>query len=137
MLRQMLQPQNQAQPLRPIPDIAPQTDATSGGNAVAPSAPSQRLEREGTLLLDRVGRISRGQSKWLEFRFESDGRNMTDPPLLLLPNRQLMQLEEILNMYQADLLIRVISGDITEYRGRNYLMVHRWTQVADVAQPLK
>src|SRR5688572_23587747 len=54
MLRQMLQPANQgAQPLKPIPDVQPQVDATSGTGAVAPSAPTQRLEHEGTLLLDR------------------------------------------------------------------------------------
>jgi hypothetical protein len=139
MLRQMLQPANQgAQPLKPIPEIAPQTDATSGAAAVAPTAPQQRLEHEGTLLLDRIGRLTSGQdTKWLEFRFESDGRSMTDPPLLLLPNRQLMQLEELVNNSQSDLTIRVISGEITEYRGRNYLMINRWSQVQDVAQPLK
>jgi hypothetical protein len=139
MLRQMLQPANQgAQPLKPIPEVAPQTDATSGAAAVAPAAPQQRLEHEGTLLLDRIGRLTRGRdTKWLEFRFESDGRSMTDPPLLLLPNRQLMQLEELVNHSQADLAIRVISGEITEYRGRNYLMINRWSQVADVAQPLR
>jgi hypothetical protein len=139
MLRQMLQPAGQgAQPLKPIPDIAPQTDATSGANAVAPAAATQPLEAEGTLLLDRMGRVSRGaDSKWLEFHFDSDGRSMSDPPLLLLPNRQLMRLEDLLNATQSDLSIRVLSGEITEYRGRNYLLIHRWSQVADVSQPLK
>jgi hypothetical protein len=139
MLRQMLQPANQgAQPLKPIPDIAPQNDVTGGANATAPDAPTQRLDPEGALMLDRIGRVSRGkESKWLEFHFDSDGRSMTDPPLLLLPNKQLMQLEDLLLGTQSDLSIRVLSGELTEYRGRNYLLITRWTQVADVTQPLR
>jgi len=139
LLRQMLQPAGQgAQPLKPIADVGPQTDATSGAAAVAPAAPTQRLEQEGTVLLDRIGRISRGKaSKWLEFRFESDGRVMSDPPVLLLPNKQLMQLEDLLNYTQQDIVVRVISGEISEYRGRNYLMINRFAQVADVTQPLR
>src|SRR5437867_5473693 len=59
MLRQMLQPQGQAaQPLKPIPDLPPPIDATSGQGAVLPNATTQPLTREGSLLLDRIGRLT-------------------------------------------------------------------------------
>src|SRR4051812_18445387 len=42
MLRQMLQPQGQAaQPLKPIADLPPPVDATSGAAAVVPNASTQ------------------------------------------------------------------------------------------------
>src|SRR5688572_11048984 len=59
-LRELLQSSPQtAQPIRPTPDQRPQTDVTSGQGAVAPDASLQPLVREGTLLLDRVGRLTR------------------------------------------------------------------------------
>src|SRR4051812_6831915 len=55
MLRQMPQPQGQAaQPLKPIADLPPPVDATSGAAAVVPTASTQPVVREGTLLLDRI-----------------------------------------------------------------------------------
>jgi hypothetical protein len=139
MLRQMLQPQGEAaQPLKPIaPADQPQVDNTGGVAAVAPGAPSPPLVREGTPLLDRVGRLTPiAQGQMLEFTLESDGSGMTEPPLVLLPNRKLMQLEDRVKTSYRDLKIS-ISGEVTEYRGRNYLLLSRWSVVQDVAQPLR
>ena len=135
-LRQMLQPQGTAaRPLTPVPaDAPPAVDETSGVNAVAPNAQPQRLMREGTLLLDRLGRLTRGDDGF-ELALAADGRAMTDPPLKLLPNRKLMQLEDRVQSSYRDLQVRV-SGEVMEYRGRNYLLLQRWAVVADVAQPL-
>src|SRR5689334_14425762 len=61
MLRQMLQPSTQAaQPLQPIPDEPVPADVTGGPNAIAPAATTQPLLVEGSLILDRVGRLTRG-----------------------------------------------------------------------------
>src|SRR2546421_2771517 len=138
MLRQMLQPATQAaQPLRPIPDEPVPVDATSGGGAVLPRATTQPLAREGTMLLDRVGRLTRGaDGRTFEFTLDSDGRSLSDPPLVLLPNRRLSDLEDVFNNSYRDIKLRV-SGEITEYRGRNYLLLQRWAAVPDVAQPLQ
>jgi hypothetical protein len=139
MLRQMLQPPGQgAQPLKPLPDLPPAADATSGAGAVAPDVPPQRVLREGTLLLDRIGRLTpAADGKTFELTLEADGGNgLADPPLVLLPNRRLMQLEDqVLNSYQ-DQKIRV-SGEITEYRGRNYLLLQRWNLIPDSIKPLQ
>jgi hypothetical protein len=138
-LRQMLQPQGEAaRPLRPVEEAPPQVDETSGAGAVAPNAQPRTLLREGTLLLDRVGRLTRGgdDGKRLEFTIDSDGRAMADAPLVLLPNRALARLEGAVQTRYRDLKIRV-SGEVMEYRGRNYLLLQRWSVVSDVAQPLQ
>ena len=61
---------------------------------------------------------------------------MSDPPLVLLPNHKLSQLEDLVTNSYSDMKIRA-SGEITEYRGRNYLLISRWSQVQDVTQPLR
>jgi len=138
MLRQMLQPQGQAaQPLKPLPDLPPANDTTAGAGAVAPDAPSQRVTREGTLLLDRIGRLTpAADGKSFELTLESDGVALADPPLLLLPNRKLMQLEDSVKNSYTDQKVRV-SGEITEYRGRNYLLLQRWNVIPDSIKPLQ
>jgi hypothetical protein len=139
MLRQMLQPQDQAaQPLKPIPDLPPATDTTSGGGAVAPDVPPQRVVREGTLLLDRIGRLTpAADGKSFELTLESDGgAGLTDPPLVLLQNRKLMQLEDQVKNSYLDQKVRV-SGEVTEYRGRNCLLLQRWNVIPDSVKPLQ
>src|SRR5687767_270051 len=137
-LRQMLQPQGEsARPLRPVEEAPPAVDATSGPGAVAPDATPRAVLREGTLLLDRVGRLTRGEDgRTFEFTLDADGRGMADAPLILLPNRRLMQLEGQVQSSYRDLKIRA-SGEVMEYRGRNYLLLQRWSAVPDVAQPLQ
>ena len=139
-LRQMLQPQGaSARPLRPAAaaEAPPAVDETSGAGAVAPGGTPQRVAREGTLLLDRVGRITRREDgRTFEFTIDADGRGMTDAPMILVPNRRLQQLEDRVQGSYRDLKIRV-SGEVMEYRGRNYLLLQRWSVIPDVAQPLQ
>jgi hypothetical protein len=138
MLRQMLQPQGQAaQPLKPLPDLPPAVDSTSGPGAVAPYATTQRVIREGTLLLDRMGRLTPStDGKSFELTLEADGVPLSDPPLILIPNRKLMQLEDTVKNSYSDQKVR-ISGEITEYRGRNYLLLTRWNVIPDSIKPLE
>ena len=136
-LRELLQSSPQtAQPIRPTAPQAPQTDVTSGPGAVAPGASLQPLIREGTLLLDRVGRLTRAGSGVWEFTLDADGSALADPPLVLLPNSKLSQLEDAVRTSYRDMKVRV-SGEVTEYRGRNYLLLGRWTALPDVVQPLQ
>src|SRR5438067_2295468 len=81
-----------------LPDEPIPVDATSGAAAILPAATTQPLVREGSLFLDRVGRMTRqADGKTWEFTLDSDGRTMSDPPLILLPNRKLSQLEDLIN----------------------------------------
>src|SRR4051794_9922342 len=59
-LNPMLRPPTKtAKPLDPVAD-PPALDVTSGGFAIAPSAPPVAVMREGTTIVDRVGRLTRG-----------------------------------------------------------------------------
>jgi hypothetical protein len=140
MLRQMLQPQAQAaQPLQPLPDLPNPNaiDQTSGDNAVAPGATTQPLTAEGTILLDRIGRLTPGaDGKTFEFTLESDGVVLADPPLVLAPNKRLEQLEQRVQNSYGDIKLRV-SGEIMEYKGRNYLLLSRWAVLPDSVRPLQ
>jgi len=140
MLRQMLQPPQQAaQPLQPLLDLPnPQTyDLTSGPNAVMPGATTQPLTDEGTVLLDQIGRLTPSDDgKTFEFTFDSDGRELAQPPLILSPNKRLELLEQYVANSNGDIRLRV-SGEILEYKGRNYLLLSKWAALPDVVRPLQ
>lgn len=120
MLEQLLTPARN-EPLLPQPD-APRENSASRG--VAPNAPLLNLIREGTWIHDQVGRVQRTADGQPEFVFESDGRSMTKPPMLILPNLQLMQMEHALKNASRDVKFS-ITGMVTEYNARNFILVER------------
>jgi hypothetical protein len=90
--------------------------------------------REGTFIVDRTGRLSSGaDGQGWEFTFESDGRAMRDPPLIILPNLKLMAMEAAIRNNTRDLRFRV-TGMVTEYGGRNYILLEKVVVVPDVTQ---
>jgi hypothetical protein len=135
MLDQMLQQNpgpNSARTIRPT--TARSTDRTSGAAAVAPGAMTMNVLREGTFLVDRTGRLTRaadGQT-W-EFSFDSDGRAMKDAPVVILPNLKLMSMEQAAKSSNRDLRFR-ITGMVTEYNGRNYVLLEKVVVVPEVTQ---
>jgi hypothetical protein len=134
MLKQMLRPSSSAaRPLQPEGN-GPGTDKTSGVGATAPKAPTLNLLREGTFLVDRVGRLSRtSDGSQAQLTFDSDGKTMQDPPVLILPNLKLMAMENAVTSANRDLRFR-ISGTVTEYRGRNYVLLEKVVVVPDPMQ---
>ena len=80
--------------------------------------------------------MTKNSSNQVEFTFDSDGQNMTDPPVILLPNLNLMKMENAVSGHNRDLRLRV-TGEVTEYNGRNYVLLQKVTPVADVLQPLR
>ena len=137
MLSQMLRPAGTggAKPLRPVTE-APIMDVTSGVGAVAPGAAPMPVLREGTFIVDRTGRLTRGADaqSW-EFTFEADARAMQDPPVVILPNLKLMSMENAIKSSSRDLRFRV-TGMVTEYGGRNYILLEKVVVVPDVTQQL-
>jgi hypothetical protein len=92
---------------------------------------------EGSIIVDRIGRLARtpdGQ-QW-ELTLESDGRPLKDPPMLVLPNKLLTRMQMTLTATNADLKFRV-SGEVTEYNSRNYILIQKAAQVPDITEPLK
>lgn len=120
-----------ARPL--LPTSQPAIDAT-GGSAVAPGAPAQQVLREGTYIVDRMGRLTRGGDgqQW-EFTLEADGRTMKDPPLIVLPNLKLNLMEAGLKTSNRDMRWRV-TGMVTEYNGRNYILIEKAVAPLDSTQ---
>ena len=133
MLNQLLKPTGEsAKPLQP--STAAQggvVDVTSGAAAVAPGAPAVTVMREGTDIVNRVGRLTRSAdgTQW-EFTLESDGRTMLDPPVIVLPNLTLMLMESNATGSNREVRFRV-TGEVTEYRGRNYVLLRKASVVSD------
>src|SRR5439155_10711531 len=122
VLDQMLRPSGaNARPLQPLPDVTP-ADRTTGASAVAPGAQQLNVVREGTFIVDRTGRLTKtADGQQYEFTFDADGRTMKDPPVVILPNLKLMAMENAVSGSNRDLHFR-ITGMVTEYRGRNYVL---------------
>jgi hypothetical protein len=132
MLNQMLAQSGGSRPL--MPATGPSIDRTTGAAAVAPGAAPLTVLREGSYLVDRTGRISRaadGQA-W-EFNFDSDGRAMKDPPVIILPNLKLMAMEQAAKSSSRDPRFR-ISGMVTEYGGRNYILLDKVVVVPETTR---
>jgi len=133
VLDQMLKPAtNPTKLLEPIPD-KPMHDSSSGSGAVKPDAPTTNLHREGTFVIDSLARLTHTHTGQSELTFESDGKALKDPPMIVLPNLKLMQMEDSVSASNRDLKFRV-TGMVTEYRGRNYIMLEKAVVVPDVAQ---
>jgi hypothetical protein len=134
VLNRLLQPVRPiAQPLQSEPE-APRKD-TATAKAIAPGVQQMNLIREGTYLVDRVGRLTRLADGQNELTLEADGRSMKDPPMLILPNLKLQDMEMIVRQRSRDLRFRV-TGELTEYNGRNYILLHKWVEVPDQLVPV-
>jgi len=121
----MLKPRRTSGERDLVPTDAPATDRSTGAGAVAPRAPTLTVVREGTPIVNRVGRITLGaDGGQSEFVFESDGQALRDPPLIVLPNLNLMLMEDAARNNTREPRFRV-SGVVTEYRGRNYLLLDK------------
>src|SRR5512133_2117936 len=82
-------------PIQPSPTEPPSVDKSTGKGAVNPKAPTMTVLREGTYVVDRVGRLTpSSDGQQMEFHFEADGKAMYDPPIILLPNLKLMAMEK-------------------------------------------
>jgi hypothetical protein len=121
---------------RPLPPATtrPATNAATTGPNVAPGSPAQPLLREGTLLIDRTGRMMRSaDGSQVEFVFDSDGKALKDPPVIILPNLLLAQMEAAAASVSRDLRFR-ITGMVTEYHGHNYVLLDKAVGVQDTAE---
>jgi len=131
VMEQLLKPTT----TQPRPLIDPPTgvaiDKTSGAGAVAPHAPAVAVRREGTYIIDRLGRLGRTpDGSQAQFIFDSDGKTLQDPPMILLPNLKLTVMEDAVKSTNAYTRFK-ITGVVTEYRGRNYLLVEKVTVAND------
>lgn len=90
-------------------------------NSVAPITP--RLYPDGYRIVDRPGRLAR-EGEYYVFAFESRGQAEAELPIRLLPNRLLEDME-IASSGGTSPIVFLISGELTEYHGVNYLLVQK------------
>ncbi|MGA2440125.1 MAG: hypothetical protein ABSH08_04155 [Tepidisphaeraceae bacterium] len=114
----------------PPRSVPPQNDLTTGSGALPPKAPLLTLLPEQSQIFDRVCRLSPGADpQQLQITLEADGAALQDPPLIVLPNLKLTALENASGGLH-DTRFRV-SGVVTEYRGRNYILLQKVVVMAD------
>lgn len=121
-----------ATPVLPATNSSPMAVAVAP--AVAPNPPATTRLREGQFVWSRVGRLVKVEktNDWV-FAFESDGKEMKDPPMGLLPCKMLEAMQN--NSGQGKISVRFrVSGQVTEYQGKNYLLVTYMQVVRDLNQ---
>lgn len=107
-----------------LPGRATRTELAPEGrprDAVVPA--DTRLLPDGYRLVDRPGRMQREGDFWV-FSFESRSTQKAEPPIRLLPNRYLEDME-IASAGGTRPVVFLVSGDVTEYHGVNYLLVQK------------
>ena len=90
-------------------------------NAIVPPAP--KLFPDGYRIVDRPGRLTR-EGDYYTFTFESRGQGTPDLPIRLLPNRLLEDME-IASEAGTKPVVFLVSGELTEYHGVNYLLLQK------------
>ena len=89
---------------------------------VAPDTAAAKLKREGEYIRMRRGRIVQSpQGDQILFVFDSDGPEMSDPPMVMVPCLTLERMEEHIRRL-GDRTVFLMSGRVYEYRGTNYLL---------------
>jgi len=134
ILDRMRSNRRESQPILPVrPGVTREqrVNAAPGavpGNAVAPV--NRKLRPDGSRLVDRAGRLTHS-GDYLTFTFESRSEGTEELPLRLLPNRLLEDMELISESGRKPIVF-VVSGQVTEYRGVNYLLVEKLLQRAEL-----
>lgn len=102
----------------------------------APDVPVGTRLREEDTVEGHVGRLVRDTKTGLEvIVFDADGREMTDPPMGVIPCKSLQVMEDATDGGNKPLKFR-ISGEVTQYRDRNYLYIRAFQVIKDLGQGL-
>ncbi|MHC4066963.1 MAG: hypothetical protein ACYSUI_21000 [Planctomycetota bacterium] len=97
-------------------------------------APGQTRTRprlpDGSMLFDRTGRITQ-EGHWWVFLFESDNDSYPEPPMKLLPNRTLERMVRE-SRGGLDPVLFIVTGEVTDFRGENYLLPRKVLRKRDL-----
>ena len=111
-----------------VPEVAQTQPAGESG-----LGQSTAILREGSYIVDRLGRLGHtpdGQ-QW-RFTFDSIDRAGTRA-VYILPNLNLMLMENAIASNSHDIHFK-ISGMVTEYRGKNYVLLQKVVVVPEEAE---
>jgi hypothetical protein len=90
-------------------------------NAIQPT--QRRLYPDGYRIVDRPGRLTR-EGDYYVFSIESRSDGPPEPPIRVLPNRLLEDME-IASAGGTISAVFLVSGELTAYHGVNYLLVQK------------
>jgi hypothetical protein len=80
----------------------------------------------GAMVFNRLGRLIREPgATWWTFRYESDKGVLYEPPMRVLPNQQLEAMENILENSPSESIRFVVSGEVVQYHGQEYLLIRK------------
>jgi len=123
-------------PILPVaePSLAPAAPQTGIGRG--------RLVREGTMLVGQRGRVSGNDRGELVIVFEpggepgmsGEGASNRLPPMVLLPSQYAAQVARLRERSGGAVTVRV-SGQVTAYHGRNFLLLNRPAEAVRAAPP--
>ena len=102
-----------------LPDLSLGIDPAIIG--VAPGDELPPLQREGSFIVNRRGRLVHTPSGHQVFVFEADAKHSPELPMVLQPSRMLESMEDI-TAQRSRSTIFILSGQIHTYRGMNYLL---------------
>jgi hypothetical protein len=116
MLREMLEPTTQ-------PQLAPSTEPSPKTLTHLGTSEKIRLLREGSDVINRAGHLKKvSDSPYMEFDFDNGDDSQPLAPMLVLPDRELMSMENAATATKRDLRF-TISGTVSEYKQRNYILL--------------
>ena len=107
-------------------EAAPKRTKASNVESVAPAGYTPEPGRE-YLVVDRIVRVILARQKddyWYEVRFESDN-TLREPPMRVHPCQLLVKAIGLGNQLGHSNLKLEISGEITHYRGRRFLLLRK------------
>lgn len=119
-----------------LPSVPPDeglAEALRSGGLVAPVPPVERLLPEGFTLARRPGQFTR-DDQGVTFAPEDVAGTPKIPPLRVLPNRQLALVDRLLDQ-GADGETFLATGRVTEFLGRNYLLLEDLSSQTSPAPP--
>jgi hypothetical protein len=88
-----------------------------------PPPPAPRLLREGSDIIARRGYLQKlPDGPYSQIVFINDPSEQKLPPMLILPDLQLMSMEDAGSVTRQNLIFTV-SGMATEYKGKNYILL--------------
>lgn len=111
-----------------VPDFpAPTTQEQSPLRSNVPDDPDAapvHILPEGTIMVDQLGRLVPAGEQWWSLAFEDRGRDASRPPIRVLPSR-LLETAVTLSSGTAQGGVFMVSGEITTYKGLNYLLLRK------------
>lgn len=114
-----------------VPVIQPMQNPQ--GPSVAPALDQPLSHGPGRMVVDRLVRLTGpDENGWFMVAFEADN-TQREPPLRVLPNTQLEQLEKLRKAHRTGNVFH-ISGEIVTYRGRQYILLFSVMRDRDLDQ---